>query len=201
MSSYAPIIPTASGILMELIAPDQERHIEDYTSAKDFWDRLKVVHQSAHTGIAAFYMKVGMMKREYVEGESMQVHIDFLLGKNKKLAASKQAFDDEFMAQLILMSLPSPSLWDTIIVTLLQSVSDTKKLSTVDVTARLLQEATRITGPTQSISDAALYAKNKGLVKHTNKPPSKRKRKTCGFCQGGGHVEDVCRKKAAAMER
>lgn len=103
----------ASGILMELIAPDQERHIEDYKSAKDFWDRLKAVHQTAHTGIAAFYMKVGMIKREFVKGESMQLHIDFLLGENKKLAASKQAFDDEFMAQLILMSLPSPSLWDT----------------------------------------------------------------------------------------
>jgi gag-polypeptide of LTR copia-type len=73
----------ASGILMELIAPDQERHIEDYTSAKDFWDRLKVVYQSAHAGIAAFYMKVGMMKWEYVEGESMQAHIDFLLGEKR----------------------------------------------------------------------------------------------------------------------
>ena len=178
---------------MELIAPDQEHHIKDYRSAKDFWDRLKAVHQTAHTGIAAFYMKVGMIKREFVEGESMQSHIDFLLGKNKKLATSKQAFNDEFMAQLILMSLPSPLLWDTIIVTLLQSVSDTKKLSTTDVTARLLQEATWISGPNQSTSNAALYVKNK--------PQSKKKKKTCGFCSGGGHTEEVCRKKIAAMEK
>ena len=44
----------ASGILMELIAPDQECHVEGYTSSKDFWDRLKVVHQSVHAGITAF---------------------------------------------------------------------------------------------------------------------------------------------------
>lgn len=52
---------------------------------------------------------------------------------------------------------------------------------------------TCIGGPSQATTDATLYVKNKSQ--------SKKKKKICGFCQGSGHVEEVCRKKAAAMEK
>ena len=59
-----------------------------------------------HTGIAAFYIKISILEKKYEEDESMQLHVNFLLHENNKLAASGIAFDDKFIAQILLMSLP-----------------------------------------------------------------------------------------------
>jgi gag-polypeptide of LTR copia-type len=100
----------AASILIEIIEEDQEHHIKNYKCAKDIWDHLKKVHEEWHMGIATFYTKIGILKKKYEDGKSMQMHIDFLLHENNKLAAAGKAFDDEFMAQILLMSLLHPSL-------------------------------------------------------------------------------------------
>jgi gag-polypeptide of LTR copia-type len=190
----------AAGILIEIIEEDQERHIENYKCAKDVWDRLKKVHKESHTGIATFYTKIGILEKKYEDGESMQTHIDFLLRENNKLAAAGKAFDDEFMAQILLMSLPRPSLWETITVTLLQSASDSKKLSTHDVSARLLQEAARLTGSASTAtSDSALLTKDKAKGQKSKD----KKRPKCKYWKYSGHTEDQCWRKEAdeAKER
>jgi gag-polypeptide of LTR copia-type len=175
----------AAGILIEIIEEDQEHHIENYKCAKDIWDHLKKVHEESHTGIPTFYTKIGILEKKYEDGESMQMHIDFLLRENNKLAAAGKAFNNEFMAQILLMSLPHPSLWETITVTLLQSTSNPKKLSMHDVSACLLQEAAHLTGSASTAtSDSALLTKDRirqrGKSRRTRSNPNASTASTLG---------------------
>ena len=102
-------------------------------SVKEVWDTLKARHIGTHTGLAAFWTKKGMLEKKYTDGEDMNAHLMFFTMENRKLG--KQAFDDESLVQLMLMSLPHDSTWETLVVVLLQSTSDTVKLKTSDVTA------------------------------------------------------------------
>jgi gag-polypeptide of LTR copia-type len=179
----------ATGLIIEMISEDQEWHIENYTSAKDLWDKLQTVHECMHTGIASFYIKIGILEKKFIEGDSMQAHIDFLTLENQKLAASKTSFNDKFMAQVILMSLPRPSTWDTVAITLLQSALNSKPLSTSDVTARLLQEASHIAGIKANSSNSVLYSHNRAK----NLPTSSTTPKCC-FWKRSGHVKSECQK-------
>jgi len=106
-------------------------------------------------GLSAFYMKVGILEKKYTNGEDMHAHLDFLTMENRKL--DKKAFNDEFLTQIMLMSLPQDSTWETIIVLLLQSASETTPLSTTIVSMKLMQEYCRITGGEQANSALAAH--------------------------------------------
>jgi hypothetical protein len=149
----------AIGTISNLIEVDQFAHIEGKTSAKEVWDALKSEHADTHTGLAAFYIKVGMLSKKYTEGESMHTHLTLLMSENRKLGT--KAFDDEFLAQMMLMSLPRDSTWETLIVALLQSTNDQNPLTSVNVTSRLMQEYRRLTGT--DTTDSALLASRQSI--------------------------------------
>jgi hypothetical protein len=92
----------AIGTISNLIEPDQFEHIDGKGTAKEAWDALSQKHADSHTGLAVFYIKVGMLNKRYTDGESMHAHLSFFTTKNRKL--DKKAFDDEFLAQVMLMS-------------------------------------------------------------------------------------------------
>ena len=64
--------------------------------------------------------------------------------ENQKLGS--KAFNDEFLAQLILMSLPCDSTWELLAVALLQLTSDTNLLTSMDMTLQLMQEYCHLEG-------------------------------------------------------
>ena len=70
-----------------------------------------------HTGLVAFYIKVGMLTKQYTEGDNMHMHLSFFTTENCKLGSKD--FNDEFLTQGMLMSLPCDSTWETLIITLL----------------------------------------------------------------------------------
>ncbi|KIM74637.1 hypothetical protein PILCRDRAFT_700571 [Piloderma croceum F 1598] len=79
------------------------------------------------------------------------------LDRNRKLAT--KAFDDEFLAQIMLMSLPRDSTWETLVVALLQSTNDKNPLTAVNVTFRLMQDTSLApTRLTQHCSPHAVVA-------------------------------------------
>ena len=86
-----------------------------------------------HTGLVAFYIKVRMLTKQYTKGDNMHMHLSFFTTENCKLGS--KGFDDKFLAQVMLMSLPRDSTWETLVITLLQSASDTKPLTTTDITS------------------------------------------------------------------
>ena len=54
-----------------LIEPDQFEYIKDLTTAQEVLDKLKEKHANLHTGLAAFYMKMGILEKEYTDGEDL----------------------------------------------------------------------------------------------------------------------------------
>ena len=94
----------AIGMIKTHIEPSQFEGIDKLAMAKEVWEKLALWHKDTHTGLSVFYTKVGILEKRYTDGEDMHVHLDFLTMENWKL--NKKAFDDEFLAQIMLMSLP-----------------------------------------------------------------------------------------------
>jgi len=172
----------AVGTIMTKIEPSEYSGLEK-KSAKEVWDVLKARHADTHTGVAAFFTKVGMLQKKYTDGDDMNTHLTFFTLENRKLG--NNAFDDEFLAQLMLMSLPQDNInWNTVTIVLLQSTSDTNKLKTSDVTTRLMQEYSRLTG--SESTDSALAARAGKSATKSNK------RCTYKPCRKQGHLEVDC---------
>src|SRR5882762_3053530 len=185
----------AIGTISNLIEVDQLAHIEGKTTAKEVWDALKKEHADTHTGLAAFYTKVGMLSKKYTEGENMHTHLSFLTTENRKLGT--KAFDDEFLAQVMLMSLPRDSTWETLVVALLQSTNEQAPLTSTNVTSRLMQEYRRLTG-TEASDSALLTSRNN---KSKSSKSSDKKKKICDYCHYTGHTTDECRRKKRDEEK
>lgn len=179
----------AIGTIRSLVEDDQLVHLDGLTSAKQVWDTLKEKHKDSAAGLAAYYIKIGTLEKRYSDesDETMLAHLNFITLENRKLGS--KAFDDEFLAQIMLMSLPHNSTWETLVVSLLQSVTDASPLKSIDITARLMQEWRRLTGNTES-ADSAMAAKVR-----KEKSFSGKKKKRCGYCKYTGHDEDECRRK------
>src|ERR1700761_8954379 len=77
------------------------------------------------------------------------------------------------------------------LVALLQSVTDTNKLSSNDVISRLMQEYCHLTGA-DAAADSALLAKNTGVKSSFTASGSKKRCRYCRYCR---HVKNDCQKK------
>ena len=63
-------------------------------------------------------MKVEMLQKKYTDSDNINIHLMFFTLENQKLG--NNAFDNEFLAQLILMSLPQDNTnWNTVTIILL----------------------------------------------------------------------------------
>jgi transposase InsO family protein len=184
----------AVGTILTKIEPSEYSGLKNM-SAKAVWDALKARHADTHTGVAAFFTKVGMLQKKYTDGDDMNTHLTFFTMENRKLGT--KAFDDEFLAQLMLMSLPQDNInWNTVTIVLLQSTSDTNKLKTSDVITRLMQEYNRLTG--SESTDSALAARTGTTSKSANKS---NKRCTYKPCRKQGHLEVDCRMKKRDLNK
>ena len=141
---------------MAKIEPSEYSGLEN-KSAKEVWDALLEQHADMHTGVAVFFMKVGMLQKKYTDNDNMNMHLTFFTMENRKL--EKKAFDDEFLVQLMLMSLPQDNVnWNMVTIVLLQGTSDNRKPSTTDVIMYLLQEYSHLTSSESTDSALAAHA-------------------------------------------
>lgn len=185
----------AIGIIKEHLAPEQLILIEKLTSAKDVWTKLKEAHAGTTAGLEAFYIKRGMMDKRYEHGDNMQDHINFYSLENKKLSDT-DAFGDQFLAELMLASLPrtvddSPNTWETFTIVTLAAITETNKLTSSFVTSRLIAEYRRLTSGDDS-SEAANAAAVRGKSKPKKKP---KKGPLCSYCHKGPHLVEDCNHK------
>jgi hypothetical protein len=93
----------AKGIIKDYLKPSQYMFIDNKKTSKNIWDTLKAHYEVTATSMVAFWIKYRMLQKRYVEGKNMLDHINFFTKENKKLGTN--GFDDNFLAQLILMSL------------------------------------------------------------------------------------------------
>jgi hypothetical protein len=167
----------AIGMISNVIELNQFKHINGKETAKEAWDALKQKHTDSHTSLAAFYIKVDMLNKKYTDGESMHAHLSFFSTENCKLAT--KAFNDEFFVQIMLMSLPRNSTWETLVIALLQSTNNKNPLATVDITSQLMQKYRCLSG-IDSV-DSAMFISCHGGKSNSSKP-SKPLCKRCGYC-------------------
>jgi hypothetical protein len=75
----------AIGVITGLINNEYFALVKDLDTAKDVWDALKAKHADEYTGIAAYYVRVGILAKKFSEGEDMEEHLKFLTLENTKL--------------------------------------------------------------------------------------------------------------------
>ena len=56
----------AIGLIMMKVKPSEYKDLEN-KSAKEVWDTLKMRHADTHTGVATFFIKVGMLHKKYIQ--------------------------------------------------------------------------------------------------------------------------------------
>ena len=71
----------AVGVIMTKIKPSEYLGLEK-KSAKEVWDALKARHADMHTGVAAFFTKVGMLQKKYTDSDDMNMHLTFFTLEN-----------------------------------------------------------------------------------------------------------------------
>ena len=72
----------AIGTIASLLELDQLQYIKKLTLAKNVWDGLQSKHANIHMGLAAFYIKVNMLTKQYTKGNNMHTHLSFFMTKN-----------------------------------------------------------------------------------------------------------------------
>jgi gag-polypeptide of LTR copia-type len=112
-------------------------------NAKEVWTRLTAAHKVEHNSMTAFYTTIALLKQEYKDGKSMQQHISSYLTDNHLLyqIGPKHMLSNEFLAQLLLMSLPHPSNWEIIVISFINAATNSSPLTFQNVSTQLLQEA------------------------------------------------------------
>lgn len=114
-------------------------HVSTYTNAYELWSKLESMIQKKTPRNKAHLVR-RLVKLEYKDGQGMIEHLNTFKGLVNQLTKIEMKIDDELQALLLLSSLPES--WDTLVVTLSNSVPD-GKLSMDTVSDSLLNEESR----------------------------------------------------------
>jgi hypothetical protein len=202
----------AIGIILSLLSDAEKQSInQDAQTSKDLWDEITARHKDENTGIAAFFIRRSIIAKRYDPDEpappgmtAMSVHASFYSKENKKLGP--KGFEDEFLAQLLLFSLPRELNWESLSISLLRDVTETKPLVFAAVLAAVCAEATRVdginghesySGDSKALA-ATSHSSNKSKSKSKLKPSSSSSSfssssTNCDYCDRPGHIIDNCR--------
>ena len=106
-----------------------------------------------------------------------------------------KAFNDEFLMQVMLMSLPCDSTWETLVIALLQSTKVQAPPTSTNIMWHLMQEYCHLTGTEGS--DSILLASHKSKSSRS----SNKKKKICDYCHYTGHTMEECHRKKRDQEK
>jgi len=135
---------------------------------------------------------MGMLEKKYIDGKDLHTHFNTIILENRKLGL--KAFNDKFLAQMLLMLLPRDSItWESLTVSLLQSVTDSNPLKSNDVVKRCMVQYQRLNRT--DLTNALAASTSRSSKKDKTKKKSSVK---CGYCGYTGHTKEECRKKKAA---
>ncbi|PPQ83713.1 hypothetical protein CVT26_005513 [Gymnopilus dilepis] len=167
--SWATRDSKAHGILITHLSDRLSLQVANLPSALEVYNKILEIHQKTNVGVSAFYTFVGMMNLKW-DGDisTIQDHIASISAADAKLTAMKKGVDSEWLAFILLQSLPNTTVWETFKTSVLHSMPTDSKLSFSELSNRLTFEAARIQGSTEA-SESALKAK---AAKPSSKPRS-----------------------------
>ncbi|KAG6873954.1 hypothetical protein C0995_008993 [Termitomyces sp. Mi166 len=119
--------------------------IGDLLHAKEMFNKLVSIHQDINVGVSTFYTFIHMLTLKWDSFSSMfNDHISAISAANAKLTAIKKQIDSEFLAIILLHSLPDKTVWETFYTTILSSITLEKALSFSELADCLTFTATTI---------------------------------------------------------
>ena len=111
----------------------------DEAMSAAIWKIVLSVNQDMHSGVTTFYIKIGIIECKYVDDTPIANHIGWICTENQRLLGMKKGLDNEFLALLLLHSLPKTDQWVRFILNTVEATSDTVPLTVAHVESRLLR--------------------------------------------------------------
>jgi hypothetical protein len=105
----------------------------DKTTSAAIWRIVLSVNQDTHSGVMAFYIKIGIIEHKFIDGNPMADHIGWIRTENQCLLGMKKGLDDEFLALLLLHSLPKTEQWARFISNTVEATSNSIPLTVAHV--------------------------------------------------------------------
>jgi len=165
----------ARGILIEHLNDRLVLELQGLTTAKEMYDKIVDIHQNTNIGVNAFYTFAGMLNLKWDGDQStLDNHIAAIKSGDAKLSGMKKPIDAEFLAFLLLNSLPDDSIWETFRTTILNSIPNNTTLSFADIASRLASTASLQAKGTPT-SESALKAKSSHTSSSSSRKPKSQK--------------------------
>ena len=180
------------------IDPAIFHHVSQETNAHTLWAKLEAMYERKTAQNKATLIR-RLVNLKYKDGRNVTEHLSDFQGLVNQLNTMKMVLDDELQALLLLSLLPDT--WDTLVVTLSNSVPQGK--ITLDVVKdRMLNEESRRKDASVSFDSEALvferkeqrgrsqfrYPQNGDRSRSKSRGRSRpRKEVTCFYCNKKGH--------------
>lgn len=161
----------AHGIITDHICDRLVLETASESTALALFEKLVEIHKQKNIGASAFYTWVGMLGLKW-DGDTstLQAHIAALASADAKLTSMKKAIDPEFLAYMLLHSLPDDNTWEAFKSTVLNSLPKGATLSFAELSERLSATAIHHKG---TGGDSALKAKTQKSASKKQKPQKK----------------------------
>jgi gag-polypeptide of LTR copia-type len=101
----------AFNIIIEHVDDNMITQFGDKGTSAEIWKTVLSVNQDTHSGVMAFYIKTGIIEHKYTDDTPIADHIGWIWTENQCLLGMRKGLDDEFLALLLLHSLPKTEAW------------------------------------------------------------------------------------------
>ncbi|KJA17869.1 hypothetical protein HYPSUDRAFT_105098, partial [Hypholoma sublateritium FD-334 SS-4] len=160
-------------------------------TASSLYKKLVDIHQNQNVGASAFYTFIGMLETKW-DGtpDTIQDHIATIAAGDSKLVAMKKPMDSEFLAFLLLHSLPDDPVWEMFKTSVLNTIPKDEKITFAGISDRLVFNAMRQQGTESALKASKQFSKPKGS--RSDAASSSKSKQYCSFHKMNGHDTKDC---------
>jgi gag-polypeptide of LTR copia-type len=73
----------AFNLIVELVDDNMITQFGDKATSAEIWKTVLSVNHDTHSGVTAFYIKIGIIKRKYIDGTPIADHIGWICMENQ----------------------------------------------------------------------------------------------------------------------
>ena len=175
----------AHGIITDHICDRLVLATADELTAASLYNKLVDIHQNQNVGASAFYTFIGMLETKWDGSpDTVQDHIATIAAGDSKLVAMKKPMDSEFLAFLLLHSLPNDPVWEMFKTSVLNAIPKDEKITFSGISDRLVFNAMRQQGTETALKATKQFNKSKGS---RSDAASSKSKMYCSFHKINGH--------------
>lgn len=164
-------------------------------TARQVLEALDKEYEQTNTAISSFYTLERLFNTKYVDGTSIQTHVDTIRDILAQLEIYGAPLPEQTGAFALLLSFPKTAEWELFRAPILAAVTEEKPLTFGHVEARLQSHA--LGAEAEAAANAAAHATANAVA---SKKVSSRVGKFCNLHGAGRHNTDECRDLKKALE-